>query len=40
MPAVHRAIGAGGVRLVVVPTDRADNVKRHREAFAAVSIPA
>jgi 2-succinyl-5-enolpyruvyl-6-hydroxy-3-cyclohexene-1-carboxylate synthase len=39
MPAVDRALTAGGVRLVVVPTDRVDNVKRHREAFAAVSIP-
>ena len=39
MPAVQRAIDAGGVRLIVVPTDRAENVKRHREAFAAVSIP-
>ena len=39
MGAVQRAMGAGGVRLIVVPTDRDDNVKRHREAFAAVSIP-
>lgn len=39
MPAVDRALAAGGVRLIVVPTDRADNVSRHREAFAAVSIP-
>ena len=39
MPAVDRAMAAGGVRLIVVPTDRADNVSRHREAFAAVSIP-
>ena len=39
MPAVRRAIDAGGVRLIVVPTDRAENVKRHREAFAAASIP-
>lgn len=39
MPAVDRAMAAGGVRLIVVPTDRADNVRRHREAFAAVSIP-
>jgi len=39
MPAVGRAIAAGGVRLVLVPTDRADNVTRHRQAFEAVSIP-
>lgn len=39
MPAVDRAMAAGGVRLIVVPTDRADNVSRHREAYAAVSIP-
>ena len=39
LPAVERAIGAGGVRLIVVPTDRADNVARHRQAFAAVSLP-
>lgn len=39
MPAVDRAIAAGGVRLVVVPTDRVDNVARHRRAWAAVSVP-
>jgi len=39
MPAVHRAVQAGGVRLVVVRTDRVDNVARHREAWQAVSIP-
>ena len=39
MPAVERAFGAGGVRLVIVPTDRADNVNRHRQAWAAVAIP-
>jgi 2-succinyl-5-enolpyruvyl-6-hydroxy-3-cyclohexene-1-carboxylate synthase len=39
MPAVERAVQAGGVRLVVVPTDRVDNVARHRQAWAAVSIP-
>ncbi|MGI8984473.1 MAG: thiamine pyrophosphate-dependent enzyme, partial [Acidimicrobiales bacterium] len=39
LPAVGRAIAAGGVRLVVVPTDRADNVDRHRRAWAAVSLP-
>ena len=39
MPAVGRAIDAGGVRLVIVPTDRADNVERHRQVWAAVSIP-
>jgi 2-succinyl-5-enolpyruvyl-6-hydroxy-3-cyclohexene-1-carboxylate synthase len=39
MPAVDRAVWAGGVRLVVVPTDRVDNVARHRQAWQAVSIP-
>ncbi|MDQ4069746.1 MAG: thiamine pyrophosphate-dependent enzyme, partial [Actinomycetota bacterium] len=39
LPAVGRAIDAGGVRLVVVPTDRVDNVRRHRHAWEAVSIP-
>jgi 2-succinyl-5-enolpyruvyl-6-hydroxy-3-cyclohexene-1-carboxylate synthase len=39
MPAVDRAIEAGGVRVVIVPTDRVDNVARHRLAWEAVSIP-
>ena len=39
MPAVDRAMQAGGVHLVVVPTDRVDNVARHREAWQAASIP-
>jgi 2-succinyl-5-enolpyruvyl-6-hydroxy-3-cyclohexene-1-carboxylate synthase len=39
LAAVASAIHAGGVRLVIVPTDRADNVERHRQAWAAVSIP-
>lgn len=39
MPAVDRAVQAGGVRLVVVRTDRVDNVARHRQAWQAVSIP-
>ena len=39
VPAVDRAVAAGGVRLVVVPTDRVDNVARHRQAWEAVSIP-
>ena len=39
MPAVERAIRGGGVRLVLVPTDRVDNVARHRQAWEAVSIP-
>jgi 2-succinyl-5-enolpyruvyl-6-hydroxy-3-cyclohexene-1-carboxylate synthase len=39
MPGVERAMAAGGVRLVVVRTDRVDNVARHRQAWAAVSIP-
>jgi 2-succinyl-5-enolpyruvyl-6-hydroxy-3-cyclohexene-1-carboxylate synthase len=36
-PAVDAAIAGGGVRLVIVPTDRADNVTRHREAWAVVA---
>lgn len=39
VPAVHRGIGAGGVRLILVPTDRADNVARHRQVWDAVAIP-
>ena len=39
LPAVDRAIDAGGVRLVVVTTDRVDNVDRHRQVWAAASIP-
>ena len=35
-PAVLDAIGAGGVRMVLVRTDRADNVVRHREIFELV----
>jgi 2-succinyl-5-enolpyruvyl-6-hydroxy-3-cyclohexene-1-carboxylate synthase len=36
--AVERALGAGGVRVVVVPTgDRTANVDRHRQAWAAVA---
>jgi 2-succinyl-5-enolpyruvyl-6-hydroxy-3-cyclohexene-1-carboxylate synthase len=37
VPAVEAAIAGGGVRLVIVPTDRADNVTRHREAWAVVA---
>lgn len=39
MPAVRRSLDAGGVRLVIVPTDRADNVDRHRQVWETVSIP-
>ena len=37
--AVDRAIAASGVRLVIVTTDRAENVDRHRQVWEAVSIP-
>ena len=37
VPAVDRARADGGVRLVVVPTDRADNVARHDQAWQAVA---
>jgi 2-succinyl-5-enolpyruvyl-6-hydroxy-3-cyclohexene-1-carboxylate synthase len=36
IPAVQRAAAAGGLQLVVVPTDRTLNVTRHREAWDAV----
>ena len=37
-PALERALAAGGVRILVVPTgDRAANVDRHRQAWAAVT---
>ena len=35
-PALHDAISSGGVRIVLVRTDRAENVARHREAWDAV----
>jgi len=37
-PALEDALGAGGVRVLVVPTgDRTANVDRHRQAWAAVA---
>jgi 2-succinyl-5-enolpyruvyl-6-hydroxy-3-cyclohexene-1-carboxylate synthase len=37
-PALHRALEAGGVQVIVVPTgDRRANVDRHRQAWAAVA---
>jgi 2-succinyl-5-enolpyruvyl-6-hydroxy-3-cyclohexene-1-carboxylate synthase len=37
LPTVENAIGHGGVRMVLVRTDRTENVARHREAWAAVA---
>jgi 2-succinyl-5-enolpyruvyl-6-hydroxy-3-cyclohexene-1-carboxylate synthase len=37
VPALEAAFGAGGVRLIVVPTDREDNVRRHRQVWAEVA---
>jgi 2-succinyl-5-enolpyruvyl-6-hydroxy-3-cyclohexene-1-carboxylate synthase len=37
LPAVGDALRLGGVRLVVVPTDRADNVARHAQVWDAVA---
>jgi 2-succinyl-5-enolpyruvyl-6-hydroxy-3-cyclohexene-1-carboxylate synthase len=34
---VEAAIAAGGVRFVIVPTERAENVRRHRDAWTAVA---
>jgi 2-succinyl-5-enolpyruvyl-6-hydroxy-3-cyclohexene-1-carboxylate synthase len=37
-PALERAVDAGGIRVLVVPTgDRTANVDRHRQAWAAVA---
>ncbi len=35
-PAVLGAVGEGGVRIVIVPTDREENVQRHRDVWDAV----
>jgi 2-succinyl-5-enolpyruvyl-6-hydroxy-3-cyclohexene-1-carboxylate synthase len=37
VPAVLDAVDAGGVRIVVVPTHRVDNVDRHREIWVTVA---
>ncbi|MBI2169835.1 MAG: 2-succinyl-5-enolpyruvyl-6-hydroxy-3-cyclohexene-1-carboxylic-acid synthase [Actinobacteria bacterium] len=37
IPAVEKALADGGPHVVVVPTDRDENVARHREAWAAVA---
>jgi 2-succinyl-5-enolpyruvyl-6-hydroxy-3-cyclohexene-1-carboxylate synthase len=39
-PALLDAISAGGVRMVLVRTERADNVVRHRQIFEPVRNPA
>lgn len=36
-PVLDAALGAGGVRVVVVPTDRRVSVERHEQAWAAVA---
>lgn len=36
-PAVKEALAGGGIRLVIVRTDREDNVRRHREVWAEVA---
>jgi 2-succinyl-5-enolpyruvyl-6-hydroxy-3-cyclohexene-1-carboxylate synthase len=35
-PAIHESVAGGGVRVILVRTDRAANVVRHREVWAAV----
>ena len=37
VPALYDALAAGGVRVVVVPVDRAENVIRHRAVWDAVA---
>jgi 2-succinyl-5-enolpyruvyl-6-hydroxy-3-cyclohexene-1-carboxylate synthase len=37
IPAVEAAIAAGRVRIVIVPTERGENVRRHRDAWTAVA---
>jgi 2-succinyl-5-enolpyruvyl-6-hydroxy-3-cyclohexene-1-carboxylate synthase len=37
VPAIQAALAAGGVRFVIVPTERAENVTRHREVWAVVA---
>ncbi|MDQ6910261.1 MAG: 2-succinyl-5-enolpyruvyl-6-hydroxy-3-cyclohexene-1-carboxylic-acid synthase [Actinomycetota bacterium] len=37
VPAVESALREGGVHVVVVPTDRADNVARHQQVWDAVA---
>jgi 2-succinyl-5-enolpyruvyl-6-hydroxy-3-cyclohexene-1-carboxylate synthase len=35
--ALEASVAAGGVQIVIIPTDRTDNVARHREAWTAVA---
>jgi 2-succinyl-5-enolpyruvyl-6-hydroxy-3-cyclohexene-1-carboxylate synthase len=36
-PAIRTAQEEGGIQVIVVPTDRADNVTRHRQVWDAVA---
>ncbi|HEV2992955.1 MAG TPA: hypothetical protein VG012_00985 [Acidimicrobiia bacterium] len=40
VPALSRAMAAGGVRVIRVRTDRRTNVRRHEEVWVAVAVAA